>query len=61
MKPYLQVSLAMLALFLIVLVILALFPFTEPSSNGVSRLVDTQYNVLCYYSRFAMSCVSLHP
>lgn len=60
MNTFLQGVLAILVLFLIILVVLTLFPFTaDPSSNGVARLVDEQYHVLCYYSRFAMSCVTL--
>lgn len=34
---------------------------SEPSAYGVSRLVDTQYNVLCYYGRLWGSCVLLKP
>lgn len=39
----------------------ALFPSDIPGANGVSRLVDPTYHVVCYYNAFSVSCQPLVP
>lgn len=62
MKVALTMSVLILAFALLIIVALKFFtPVSQPSDAGVYRLVDTQYNIVCYYSRIAVSCVPLKP